>query len=152
MKNIRLISFGTAIGVLAIWSSILPARGADPSGGGVNAPPPYTATVGASANQGTLDQNGSPAMSGQTPSSLTFRDLPQAVQSAVRGQIGDQQIRAIKTETNEGETEYKIQLERRSGSLFRPMLLVAANGLILKESHMGKTIHEAAGAEAPPDR
>lgn len=146
MKNIRLISCGAALGILAACSTVLPAL-ADPNDG--NAQP--TTSANSATTQGTTDQSGNPSMATASSATLSFQDLPQAVQNTVRGQIGDQQIREVKQETKDGQTAFKIELVQRAGWLFHPTLIVAANGAILKESHMAK-VNEAAGANTTPQQ
>ena len=79
---------------------------------------------------------------------VTLDQLPQAAQITVRNQIGDDQIVKIKEVTRDGQTAYRVELQRKDWHSERPALVVAADGSILKESHL-KTIDEPAGAQAP---
>jgi hypothetical protein len=78
------------------------------------------------------------------PIQLTLDQLPPAAQATVRQQAGQQRIVKIKRETRDGQAVYKVELTRR-GELFHGMLLVGADGSLLKESHLS----DPAGAEAP---
>jgi hypothetical protein len=79
---------------------------------------------------------------------VTLDQLPQAAQITIRNQIGDDQIVKIKEVSKDGQTAYRVELQRKDWHSERPTLVVAADGSILKESHM-RTINEAAGAQAP---
>jgi len=81
-------------------------------------------------------------------SEVTFDQLPQAAQNAVRQQIGNQDIDKIKQETKQGQVAYKVELQKNDWYTMRPTLTVAADGSILGESHL-KGITEAAGAQTP---
>lgn len=82
---------------------------------------------------------------------MTLDQLPQAAQTTVRNEVGDTQIYSIKQESKDGQTAYKVEVDRRGFYPMRPSLIVAQDGSILKESrdlaNRHSTVNEAAGAE-----
>jgi hypothetical protein len=180
MKNIRLISFGVgALAVCLCGATTGRAGSQDSTGSSANqgtvseysnpatsgsvsrstaaenatVNSPATAQVGSSANQGTVSEYGNPATSNQATSrTLAAQDLPQPVKSTVHRYTDDNSIHTIKEETKKGQTAYKIKLNRPSGSLFHPTLIVAADGSVLSESHMGNITEKDMGTGALSNR
>jgi hypothetical protein len=174
-KTILLVSLATAAGVMVGCSTSSkessdsnsnPAPGtsynSNPTSGGANSDTTYNGASGsqAGASQSASDQTASSQTASSSSSSgssgflgmggkdVTFDQLPQAAQTTIRNQIGDQQVAKIREETKDGQTAYKIELQKKNWHSLRPDLIVAADGSIIKESHMEK-VNEAAGAQAP---
>ncbi|HZM03212.1 MAG TPA: hypothetical protein VFC44_09325 [Candidatus Saccharimonadales bacterium] len=84
-------------------------------------------------------------------SAMTINQLPPAAQTTVRNEIGSQPISCIKQETKDGQTAYKVELQRQGMSPMHESLVVAADGSILKESRKLASsraqMNEPAGAE-----
>jgi hypothetical protein len=121
--------------------------------GGIVTGGPATGTVG-TGYQLDNPANQVPRTEGDegtlTRANLALEQLPAAAQTTIRNQVGDQQIVSIRPETKDGETAYKVELQKKSWHAMKPSLIVAADGSLLKESHMpGPAINEAAGAQAP---
>lgn len=96
---------------------------------------PYVADVGAS----------------QSPGSLSFSQLPLAVQKTVSQECNVGSIRKIQVEPKmKGERVYKIEFAR-NGAAQRPELCVAANGIVVN-GNIGAPITEPAGANIPSNR
>lgn len=121
MKNIKLFSLGTALGLVTL---ALPAVAADCS------------TANTSANWSVS----------RVADAVALDQLPPKVQATVRGQAGADQIHQIKAETKDGQTVYCVEFNRSSAWRMRPELIVAADGSIVKEKHMGNIVNEAAGS------
>ena len=146
MKNtIQILSLAAAAALIAGCSSPsnqYPQTPVPPNGTSVDMSRNTDGTAGNSAynfNQGSY-----------TPKQeVTLDQLPQPSQTTIRNQIGNVQIENIKQETKDGEVVYRVELQRKNWHSGRPNLVVAADGSLLKESHM-KTINESAGAEAAP--
>lgn len=98
------------------------------------------------ADQAAANVNHAEAEGHFSHTKLTIDQLPQAAQTTIRGQIGDQQVTSITEETKDGQTCYKVELPRKSWFSLRPQLTVGADGSLVAESHM-KNIYEAAGAD-----
>jgi hypothetical protein len=81
---------------------------------------------------------GSTAFSARAEShNLGFNQLPEAVQTTVRSEIGDQTIAMItdiKQETKRGQTAYLIKVERKGLYPEHGKIVVSDDGRILKES------------------
>jgi|GEM_PF-3201161 len=85
-----------------------------------------------------------------THANLTLDQLPAAARTTIRNQVGDQQITSIQPVTKDGESAYKVELQKKAWYSMKPSLIVSADGSLLKESHLpGPSINEAAGAQAP---
>jgi len=84
-------------------------------------------------------------------SAMTINQLPPAAQTSVRNEIGSQPISCIKQETKDGQTAYKVELERQGMSPMRESVTVAADGSIIKESRKLASAHnqinEPSGAD-----
>ena len=160
MKTIQLISMVAAAGLIAGCSSTGSQSGNytttpnPPNGPSVDMSRNTDGTAGNSAynfNQGSYNPPGAPGNEGKSDEAktdVTIDQLPQAAQQSIRNQVGDQQIAKIKQETKDGQTAYRVELQRKDWYSMRPSLLVAADGAILKESHLQK-INEAAGSQTP---
>lgn len=169
-KTILLVSLATAAGVIVGCSSSSresssydnsnPAPGTSynsnpTSAGSSSDTAAYNNGNAAGANQtaanDTTPSSATPEKSGflgMGGKDVTIDQLPQAAQTTIRNQIGDQQIAKIREETKDGQTAYKVELQKKNWHSMRPDLIVAADGSILKESHMEK-VNEAAGAQTP---
>lgn len=81
---------------------------------------------------------GSTAFSARAEShKLGFNQLPDAVQTTVRSEIGDQNIAMItevKQETKRGQTAYLISVDRKGLYPKQGKILVSDDGRILKKS------------------
>jgi hypothetical protein len=150
MKTVGIISMAAAAGlIVGCASNQYTTTPTPPNGTSVDMSRNTDGTAGNSAynfNQGTYSPPGSPG--NEVKSELSLDQLPQAAQTTIRNQIGNESIAKIKQETKDGQTAYRVELQRQDWYGARPSLLVAEDGAILKESHMQK-INEAAGAEAP---
>ena len=139
-NNPILFSLATAAGLIVGCASNenIHTMPTPPNGTSVDMRPQYRWHRGQSAhhrfNQGSY-----------TPSreAVTIDQLPQAAQVTIRNQIGDDQIVKIKQETRDGQTAYRVELQRKDWHSERPTLVVAADGSILKERHMPRTINES---------
>lgn len=80
---------------------------------------------------------------------LTLDQLPRAAQSSIRNEIGSKQISSITEESKNGETAYKVEVQRPDFYSMRPSLIVGSDGAVLKESRSlsSRHVNEAAGAE-----
>ncbi|HWD18750.1 MAG TPA: hypothetical protein VHB20_05680 [Verrucomicrobiae bacterium] len=175
MKTIQFIAVAAAAGLMAGCSTndhrsvssndhATPGTSMNAAGGATSEPVGQTdmaGSPGASVNNPNQASYSSYNSSSTMPdtaaalsserSQLSFDQLPASVQSTIRNQIGDQQITKIKQETKDGQTAYKIEFQRKDWYSMRPTITVAADGSILKESHLKKN-YEAAGAQAPENQ
>ena len=82
---------------------------------------------------------------------MTLDQLPPAAQQTVRNEVGDTQIYSIKQCDKDGQTAYKVEVQRNGFSLMKPTLVVAQDGSIIKESRdladRRAKVNEAAGAQ-----
>jgi len=172
-KTILMVSLATAAGVIVGCSSSSresssynnsnPAPGTSYNSSGAAGTTSDTAYNNAnSANQASAANQTTSASSDTSGSShsgflgmggndVTIDQLPQAAQTTIRNQIGDQQIAKIREETKDGQTAYKVELQKKNWHSARPDLIVSADGSIIKESHMEK-VNEAAGAQSPQNQ
>jgi len=98
-----------------------------------------------SDSSGATDQDMAQASESYlAPVPLTLDQLPPAAQATIRQQAGQRRIVKIKRETRAGQTVYKVELTRH-GELFHGMLLVSADGSLLKVAHLSSP----ASSEAP---
>ena len=110
------------------------------------APPPTTMNAPYSSDTaGVQDEAMAGAPVAYLPrSEMDFSQLPQPVQAAIRQEAQNVPIDKIIRETKRGDTVYKVELKRGDGRVFHGSIVIAADGTVLKESHLG----EAAGASA----
>jgi hypothetical protein len=67
--------------------------------------------------------------------------LPQAVQTTLQKEVGDQAIRKVWEQTTAAGTAYGVQLKAAAGPLWlcHPIVLIAPDGKLLKEHFMALT-------------
>ena len=157
-KTMQLVSLAAAASVFVGCSSnrgessannnpSSPAAGTSYNTSGGNTSDTATTASGAQ-NENTASSSGSSGFLGIGGKDVTIDQLPTAAQQTIRNTIGDQQIAKIRQETKDGQTAYKVELQKKGFFAMRPDLIVAADGSIIKESHMEK-VNEAAGAQNP---
>jgi len=88
-----------------------------------------------SDSAGIQDQDALPPMEAGMPIQLTLDQLPPAAQATVRREAGAKRVVKIKRETRDGEAVYRVELTR-DGDLFHGLLLVTADGELLREAHL----------------
>lgn len=85
---------------------------------------------------------------------VAFEDLPQPAQQTIRNEIGNRQITKIDQDVKNGQTAYRVQVEKTGGVATAPVLWVTPTGAVLKKSSSLQAekgiVNEPAGAEAPP--
>jgi len=104
--------------------------------------------VGCSSNEYATDTTG--GAYGYNPGGnakyvLTLDQLPQPAQIAILQTIAGEPIERIKQENRDGQTVYRVEMQRTDWHSPHPTLLVAADGTFIRESHL--PIYEAAGAD-----
>jgi hypothetical protein len=143
MKTMGWCSVTVAVGLLAGCAS-QPA-GNNSANLSPNGPSTTMNASFSSDSSGVTDQDMAQSSEAYlAPVQLTLDQLPPAAQATIRQQAGQRRIVKIKRETRDGQAVYKVELTRQ-GDLFHGMLLVSADGSLLKEAHLS----EPAGSEAP---